>query len=165
VGILLTSSAVLAGHLGLFVVAARAAGSTAPVGRLAPLLLLALMAMGLPINIGGWGPREAVTAWAFAAAGLNVAQGLTMALVYGLLALAASLPGAVVLVGQRLAGRRLAGRRFAGRRFAGRRFAGEAEGGPAAVHPARPRPVPGLVTVSELVTVSGLPRRLTCELS
>jgi len=70
--------------------------------RLVPLLLLALIAMALPINVGGWGPREAVTTWTFAAAGLNASQGLTMAVVYGLLAMVASLPGAAVLIGRRL---------------------------------------------------------------
>jgi energy-converting hydrogenase Eha subunit H len=42
-----------------------------------------------------------VAAWAFGAAGLSPAQGLTVAVVYGLLALVASLPGAaVILAGQ-----------------------------------------------------------------
>jgi hypothetical protein len=49
---------VLAGHLATFVVAARAAGSHASLLRLAPLMLLALLAMSLPVNVGGWGPRE-----------------------------------------------------------------------------------------------------------
>ena len=69
-GIVLASTIVLVGHLATFVVAARVAGSSASLVRLAPLMLLALLAMSLPLNIGGWGPREAVTAWAFGAAGL-----------------------------------------------------------------------------------------------
>ncbi len=97
-GIVLASTIVLAGHLATFVVAARAAGSTAPVLRLVPLMLLALLAMSLPLNVGGWGPREGVTAWAFAAAGMSATQGLTIAVVYGLLAFVAALPGAVVLL-------------------------------------------------------------------
>jgi uncharacterized membrane protein YbhN (UPF0104 family) len=97
-GITLASTIVLAGHLATFVVAARAAGSTASLLRLAPLMLLALLAMSLPINIGGWGPREAVTAWAFGAAGLSATQGLTTAVVYGLLAFVAALPGAIVVL-------------------------------------------------------------------
>lgn len=97
-GITLASTVVLAGHLGTFVVAARAAGSTAPVLRLAPLMLLALLAMSLPLNIGGWGPREAVTAWAFGAAGLSATQGLTIAVVYGVFAFVAAMPGAFVVV-------------------------------------------------------------------
>ena len=69
-------------------------------------MVLALLAMALPLNVGGWGPREGVTAWAFGAAGLGAAQGLTVAVVYGVLAFAASLPGVGVLVGQWSAGLR-----------------------------------------------------------
>ena len=110
-GILLASAAVLAGHLSTFVVAARTVGATAPLPRLAPLLVLALMAMALPLNVGGWGPREAVTTGAFAAAGLSGAQGLTTAVVYGVLVLVAGLPGAAVLVGQGITGTRAPRRR------------------------------------------------------
>jgi len=102
-GIVLASTVVLGGHLATFVVAARAAGSTASLLRLAPLMLLALLAMTLPVNIGGWGPREGVTAWAFGAAGLSATQGLTIAVVYGLFAFVAALPGALVLIGRAVA--------------------------------------------------------------
>ena len=57
-----------------------------------------MLAMALPLNIGGWGPREGVTAVAFGAVGLGAAQGLTTAVVYGVLSLIACLPGAVVLL-------------------------------------------------------------------
>ncbi|KFU77611.1 lysylphosphatidylglycerol synthase transmembrane domain-containing protein [Amycolatopsis lurida] len=97
-GVSLLSAATLAGHLALFVVAARAAGVTEPVGDLLPLMILALLAMGLPLNIGGWGPREGVCALLFGAAGLGSAQGVTVAVVYGVLALFSSLPGAGVLL-------------------------------------------------------------------
>ncbi|AGL17916.1 lysylphosphatidylglycerol synthase transmembrane domain-containing protein [Actinoplanes sp. N902-109] len=97
-GIVLASTVVLAGHLATFVVAARAAGSDASVLELAPLMLLALLAMTLPVNVGGYGPREAVTAWAFGAAGLSASQGLTIAVIYGLFAFVAALPGLVVIV-------------------------------------------------------------------
>jgi uncharacterized membrane protein YbhN (UPF0104 family) len=107
-GIMLASTVVLGGHLATFVVAARAAGSTASLLRLAPLMLLALLAMTLPVNIGGWGPREGVTAWAFGAAGLSATQGLTIAVVYGLFAFVAALPGAVVLIGRAVAKARAA---------------------------------------------------------
>jgi uncharacterized membrane protein YbhN (UPF0104 family) len=103
--VLLASAAVAAGHLTTFVVAARTAGSAAPLTRLLPLMLLALLSMMLPVNIGGWGPREGVTAWAFGAAGLSAAQGLTTSVVYGVLAFVASLPGAVVLLRAIVAGR------------------------------------------------------------
>ncbi|RZU34640.1 uncharacterized membrane protein YbhN (UPF0104 family) [Streptomyces sp. BK022] len=97
-GIALSSVAVLAGHLGMFVVAARIAGSGASVAVLLPLAVLALVAMGLPLNVGGFGPREGVAAWAFAAAGLGASSGVAVAVVYGVLSFVAALPGAAVLV-------------------------------------------------------------------
>jgi glycosyltransferase 2 family protein len=96
--IVLASVGCVLGHLAVFLVAARTAGATAPLTRLVPLTLLALVAMGLPANIGGFGPREGVAAWAFAAAGLTAAQGIATAVVYGALVLVSSLPGAAVLV-------------------------------------------------------------------
>ena len=56
-----------------------------------------ILAAALP-NIGGWGPREGATAWAFAAAGLGASLGVATAVVYGVLVFVASLPGAAVLV-------------------------------------------------------------------
>jgi uncharacterized membrane protein YbhN (UPF0104 family) len=97
VGVVLTSAAVLAGQLATFVLAARTAGSTVPLAQLVPLLLLALFAMVLPLNIAGWGPREGVAAWAFGAAGLTVTQGVSTAVTYGVLVFVASLPGAGLL--------------------------------------------------------------------
>lgn len=97
-GLLALSVVTLAGYLALFFVAARVAGSQASLGELLPLLVLGLLAMALPLNIGGWGPREGVMAVAFGAVGLGAAQGLTTAVVYGVLSLIACLPGAVVLL-------------------------------------------------------------------
>ncbi|MBQ0984945.1 flippase-like domain-containing protein [Streptomyces sp. F63] len=105
-GVVVSSAVVLAGYLGMFLLAARAAGATAPAAELLPLMVLALLAMALPLNVAGWGPREGATAWAFGAAGLGAAQGLTVAVVYGLLSFAASLPGVGVLLAQWLAGLR-----------------------------------------------------------
>ena len=95
--IALASSLVLAGHTATFLIAARSAGVTAPVLELLPLALLVLQGAALP-NVGGWGPREGVSAWAFAAAGLGAPAGVAAAVVYGVMAFVASLPGAVVLV-------------------------------------------------------------------
>jgi glycosyltransferase 2 family protein len=53
--------------------------------------------MVLP-SVAGWGPREGATAWAFAAAGLGAELGVATAVVYGVMVLVASLPGALVLV-------------------------------------------------------------------
>ncbi|PAZ12626.1 hypothetical protein CLM62_28910 [Streptomyces sp. SA15] len=108
-GVALSSAIVLSGHLAMFVVAARVAGSAASAVVLMPLAVLALLAMSLPLNVGGWGPREGVTAWAFGAAGLGASSGLAVAVVYGVLSFVASLPGAVVLVARWYTGLRGAG--------------------------------------------------------
>ncbi len=95
--IALASALVLGGYAITFVIAARSVGITAPPSRMLPIALLAIMAMALP-NVGGWGPREGVTAWAFAAAGLGAGRGVATAVVYGVIVLVASLPGAAVLL-------------------------------------------------------------------
>ena len=66
-----------------------------------PLALVVLLAAAVPMNIAGWGPREGAAAWAAGAAGLSAAQGVTVAVVYGVLALVATLPGAVLLLADR----------------------------------------------------------------
>ena len=72
-------------------------GGDRAASQMLPLALLALLAAALP-NVGGWGPREGVTAWAFAAAGLGASLGVATAVVYGVMVLVASLPGAAVLL-------------------------------------------------------------------
>jgi uncharacterized membrane protein YbhN (UPF0104 family) len=96
-GIALASALIVAGHAVTFLIAARTAGATAPPSEMLPLALLVLLAAALP-NVGGWGPREGVTAWAFAAAGLGASLGVATAVVYGVMVFVASLPGAAVLV-------------------------------------------------------------------
>jgi glycosyltransferase 2 family protein len=95
--IVLASTVVVLGHATTFVVAARTAGTTAPLSQVLPLALLAMLAMVLP-SIAGWGPREGAAASAFAAAGLGAAQGVATAVVYGVMVFVANLPGALVLV-------------------------------------------------------------------
>jgi glycosyltransferase 2 family protein len=88
----------MAGHLALLVVAALAVGVRATPGELLPLLVLSLLAMGLPLAVGGWGPREATTAAAFGIAGLGAGTGLATAVAFGVLALVSTLPGLGVLL-------------------------------------------------------------------
>jgi uncharacterized membrane protein YbhN (UPF0104 family) len=88
----------LTGHVTTFLVAAWTAGVSARPGQLLPLALLVLVAMAVPANLAGWGPREGMAAWAFGAAGLGTSQGVSTAVVYGVMAFVASLPGVVVLV-------------------------------------------------------------------
>jgi glycosyltransferase 2 family protein len=96
-GIALASAVGVGGHVATFLIAARAAGVSAPLSQMLPIALLVLAAMMLP-SVGGWGPREGVTAWAFGAAGLGAQHGVTTAVVFGVMVLVASLPGAAVLV-------------------------------------------------------------------
>jgi uncharacterized membrane protein YbhN (UPF0104 family) len=96
-GIALASALVVGGHAITFMIAARTAGTHAPPSQMLPIALLVMMAMVLP-SAGGWGPREGVAAWAFAAAGLGAQQGVATGVVYGVMVLAATLPGALILV-------------------------------------------------------------------
>jgi uncharacterized membrane protein YbhN (UPF0104 family) len=108
----LASVLVVAGHTATFVIAARVAGSTAPLGELIALLMVIQIAAAIPLNIGGWGPREGAAAWAFAAAGLGAASGVTISTLYAVLMLAAVTPGAGLLL--RDAVRRRRGREHPG---------------------------------------------------
>jgi uncharacterized membrane protein YbhN (UPF0104 family) len=92
------SALVLAGNVATFLIGARAAGVTAPLTVLLPLVLLVLLATAVPLNIAGWGPREGASAWAFAATGLSAQWGLATAVTCGILVFVASLPGLVVLL-------------------------------------------------------------------
>ena len=97
-GIVLASTAVVMGHAATFMLAVHAVGVSVPLAHLLPLALLVLVVAALPFNVGGWGPREGAAAWAFAAAGLGGAQGLAVSTAYGVFAIAATLPGAIMLV-------------------------------------------------------------------
>lgn len=101
-GVVGSSLLATTGHVLLFVAAARAVGVAASTAVLVPLALLVLVAMAVPVGLGGLGPREGAAAWAFAAAGLDVGQGVAAAVAFGVLSLTASLPGlAVLLLGRR----------------------------------------------------------------
>jgi hypothetical protein len=96
--LMLASVLVVAGHTATFVIAARVAGCTAPLGELVALLMVVQTATVIPLGIGGWGPREGAAAWAFAAAGLGAATGITVTTLYAVLMLAAVAPGAALLL-------------------------------------------------------------------
>jgi hypothetical protein len=128
-GILLASVVVVVGHTATFLIAARTAGSSASLMHMLPLAMIVLLATGVPTNIPGWGPREGVAAWAFGTAGLGADRGLSTAVVYGVLVLAASLPGAGVLVVAWV------------HRYVARRTYDRAASGPTQPEPIRPEPI------------------------
>ena len=155
----LASLLVVAGHTATFVIAARVAGCTAPLGELIALLMVVQIAAGIPLSVGGWGPREGIAAWAFAAAGLGAANGVTVATLYAVLMLAAVAPGAGLLL------------RDAVRRRRGRGHPGESrEPDPApltkeAVRGLPARPVTGAVQAAAIRRRIRIPLRLADDYS
>jgi uncharacterized membrane protein YbhN (UPF0104 family) len=113
--ITLASIVVAAGHTCTFLLAAWTIGSGGSVVRLLPIAVVVLLAMTIPLSVGGWGPREGVAAWAFAAFGLGAGQGVAAATAYGVLALFSVLPGMVVLLMNRFRSARRFGTREAQR--------------------------------------------------
>lgn len=91
------STLAAAGHLAVFIVAARSVGVAADIVHLVPLGLVVLLVSAIPLGIAGWGPREGGAALVFAAAGLGASTGLAVAVTYGVLSTCATLPGALVL--------------------------------------------------------------------
>nr|WP_052384038.1 lysylphosphatidylglycerol synthase transmembrane domain-containing protein [Halomonas xinjiangensis] len=94
---LFSSLLVVASYGAVFVCAARAIGVELPVTTLMALLPPVLLSMLIPLTVAGWGMREGAAALAWAAVGLSGAQGVAVAVSYGLLILVASLPGALSL--------------------------------------------------------------------
>jgi glycosyltransferase 2 family protein len=97
-GVVIASTVALGFYFATYLLAAHAVGVTASAVTLLPIALLVFLAAGLPLNLAGWGPREGMAAWAFAAAGLGAEQGVATAVAFGAIVLVANLPGLVVLV-------------------------------------------------------------------
>ncbi len=103
-----SSVVVVAAHATTFVVACLAAGIVATPRDLVGLALVALTAAALPLNVGGWGPREAASASAFAVAGLGAGPGVAASTAFGVLTMIAVAPGLAVLLAERIAAARTA---------------------------------------------------------
>lgn len=101
--VVLLSTLAVAGHVAVFVIAARAVGVTVPVLELVPLGLVVLQVSAIPLGVAGWGPREGGAALVFGAAGLTAGTGLAVSVTYGVLATLATLPGALALRRRRAA--------------------------------------------------------------
>jgi uncharacterized membrane protein YbhN (UPF0104 family) len=83
-------------HVATFTIAAAAVGVRVPPERMLTLALVVLLAAAIPLNIGGWGPREGVAGWAFALAGLGASAGVSSATLFGVLAIISVAPGVIV---------------------------------------------------------------------
>src|SRR6185437_9784528 len=75
IAVVVSSVLALAAHVSTFLVAGAAVGVVAGPGELVPIALLVLTASAIPINVGGWGPREAASGAVFALAGIGGAAG------------------------------------------------------------------------------------------
>jgi uncharacterized membrane protein YbhN (UPF0104 family) len=96
--VILASVLVVGCHVATLGVAVAAVGANVPPLRLAALALVILLAGSIPVNIGGWGPREGVAGWTFAVAGLGAATGVAASALFGVLAMIAVAPGLVLAV-------------------------------------------------------------------
>ncbi|HEY3529613.1 MAG TPA: lysylphosphatidylglycerol synthase transmembrane domain-containing protein [Nocardioides sp.] len=100
------SCASTAAHAAVFLVAVSAVGVDASPGLLATIALAVLVGSAVPLNVAGWGPREGITAGIFALAGLGSSTGLTVSIVFGVLAAVATVPGLLVLLADTVLRRR-----------------------------------------------------------
>jgi len=102
--VLLLSTLAAAGHVAVFVIAARAVGAATPALELVPLAMIVLQVSSLPVGVFGWGPREGGAALVFGVVGLGAGTGLAVSVTYGVLAALATLPGVLALRRRRAEG-------------------------------------------------------------
>ena len=98
---LIASLTLVASYLGVYVCCARALGVQTDALTLVPLVCWVLVAMALPLSLAGWGIREGAAAGIWLLAGLPVAQGVAISLLYGVVVFACALPGAWLLLAGR----------------------------------------------------------------
>jgi len=95
--VVIASAVVVAAHVATFAVAASAVGVHAPAGEIVAVATIVLAGAAIPFSVGGWGPREAVSASAFAVAGLGTGMGVAVSTAFGVMSTIAVAPGALVL--------------------------------------------------------------------
>lgn len=98
---LLTSLAVLASYLAVFLLVAMGMGFLDDSGSVlvtAALCFVLLLAMVVPVTVSGWGVREGAAAVLWPAVGLPAEQGVAISIGYGVFIFVASWPGAFVLL-------------------------------------------------------------------
>ncbi|KKB81294.1 hypothetical protein VW35_01625 [Devosia soli] len=91
------SGLILALNLASFSLCALATGTSLNAEAILVLVPLILCAMLVPATVAGWGFREGAAAGLFPLAGASAAAGFAASLAFGLVILAASLPGLFVL--------------------------------------------------------------------
>lgn len=91
-----TSLSIAASYVAVFALCGAAIGAPLPPAGIATLVPLALLAMLVPVTVGGWGLREGAAALLWPLVGLTAAEGTATAALYGLVSLAGALPGTLV---------------------------------------------------------------------
>jgi uncharacterized membrane protein YbhN (UPF0104 family) len=98
VQVAIASVIVIACHVATFTIATTAVGESVPPLRMLTLAFVILLGASIPLNIGGWGPREGIAGWAFALAGFGASAGVAASTLLGILAIISVAPGAIVTV-------------------------------------------------------------------
>lgn len=92
------SAVVLACNIGAFACCAAAVGASLSPAASLIVIPLSLVAMLLPVSVGGWGLREGAAAALWPMAGGTAEGAVAASVAFGLMALAAGLPGILVPV-------------------------------------------------------------------
>jgi uncharacterized membrane protein YbhN (UPF0104 family) len=95
----LLSGATVTCNLAAVAFAAAATGTDMPLAAILTIAPLMLTAMLLPVSAGGWGLREGAAAALWPMIGGTAASGVAASVAFGLVIMAASLPGLVMLLG------------------------------------------------------------------
>ncbi|MBS7456257.1 flippase-like domain-containing protein [Coralloluteibacterium stylophorae] len=90
------SLAIVGGYIAAFALCACAVGTPLPPMAWLTAVPLALLAMLVPVSVGGWGVREAAAAALWPLVGLPAAHGVAASILYGLVNLVGALPGLAV---------------------------------------------------------------------
>jgi uncharacterized membrane protein YbhN (UPF0104 family) len=98
VQVVIASVIVIACHVATFAMATAAVGARVPPLQMLTLAFAILLGASIPLNIGGWGPREGIAGWAFAVAGFGASAGVAASTLFGALAMISVAPGAIVAV-------------------------------------------------------------------
>ena len=92
------SAAIAGSYVLVYWLCARSLGIELAVGTALMILPPALLAMAIPLTPAGWGLREAASVGLWLAAGLQASDAAAVSILYGLVNLAGSLPGAALLL-------------------------------------------------------------------
>ncbi|WP_322891285.1 MULTISPECIES: lysylphosphatidylglycerol synthase transmembrane domain-containing protein [unclassified Yoonia] len=95
------SIAIVACNLASFAFCAFATGTDLPFVAVVTILPLILTSMMIPLSVGGWGLREGAAAAIWPVVGAQAEAGIAASIAFGLVILAASLPGVWFLLSQR----------------------------------------------------------------